>query len=191
MSFLSPKPYGSVHGRFQGVHLDHEEYILRSMAKCAHLFVGLALPNPNGLSKESPQSRRHDPTNNPFSYYERTQMLRGCLLGAGYRDSDFTIHPFPIDQMESVSNYLPAIADMTLFVTVYSDWSRQKAQTFRQHGYKVETFSKDPMKRQATGSELRRCMRNKEDFSSLVSPSVKQVIEQLGLDRKLAEQSAE
>ena len=111
MSFLLPKPYGSVHGRFQGLHLDHEEYILRLMAKYAHLFVGLALPNPNGLSKESPQSRRHDPANNPFSYYERTQMLRGC-------------------------------------------------------------------------------MRNKEDFSSLVSPSVKQVIEQLGLDRELAEQSA-
>lgn len=70
MSFLLPKPYGSVHGRFQGVHLDHEEYILRLMAKCAHLFIGLALPNTSGLSKESPQSRRHDPANNPFSYYE-------------------------------------------------------------------------------------------------------------------------
>ena len=65
MSFLSPKPYGSVHGCFQGVHLDHEEYILRSMAKCAHLFVGLALPNPSGLSKESPQSRRTRPGQQP------------------------------------------------------------------------------------------------------------------------------
>ena len=111
-------------------------------------------------------------------------------MGAGYQDSDFTIHSFPIDQMESVSNYLPVIADITLFVTIYSDWSRQKAQASRQHGYNVETFSKDPRKQQATGSELRRCMRNKEDFSRLVSPSVKQVIEQLGLDRKLVEQSA-
>ena len=137
------------------------------MSRCAHLFVGIVLPDTANPKHQASPTHRYDPANNPFSYYERTQMVRGCLIGAGYQENDFTVHPFPIDRPELISNYLPAQAEISLYVTVYSDWSRHKAQLLAQLGYRVELFDKNPGARRATGTELRNCLRTGADFSKI------------------------
>ncbi len=104
---LPAKPYGAVHGRFQGLHLDHEEYILRAMSCCAYLFVGIVTAGNIRSKNQASPAHRFEPNNNPFSYYERSQLVRGCLIGAGYGENDFTTHPFPIDQPNLIPNYLP------------------------------------------------------------------------------------
>lgn len=180
---------GSVHGRFQGVHLDHEKYILEAKSRCTHLFVGLVSPLADSAQNQASPARRYDPDNNPFSYLERCMMIRACLLGAGWRDADYTIHPFPIDQPRLIPGYLPPPAEIKLYLNVYSDWSHHKAQVLEQLGYQVELLNQDLKNRQATGSELRRRLRNGDDFGELVSPEVAAVIGRLNLQSKLGGQS--
>ena len=107
-------------------------------------------------------------------------------MGAGYQEDKFTVHPFPIDQPKQLSNYLPPPTEISLYLTVYSDWSQQKADLLGQLGYQIKIFNKDPGVRRATGTELRNRLRAGADFTDLVSPGVATAIKQLGLDQKLA-----
>lgn len=183
------KPWGSVHGRFQGLHLDHEEYILEAMSRCRHLFVGIARPDRQRRVHRDSPPHRADPANNPFSYYEREQMIRGCLLGAGYQESDFSVHPFPIDQPERIAEYLPPPGEISLYVTAYSDWSRTKADILSRLGWRVELLTKSQPDRRATGEELRQRLQTGSDISKLVSPGVLAAIRRLNLDQKLSGQT--
>ena len=128
MNALPPLTAGSVNGRFQGLHLGHEEYILAAKQRCDYLYIGLAMPDPNDRSGKVVDAHRHDLRNNPFSFHERAELIRACLLGAGHSDSEFTVRPFPIDDLAGVSNYLPDRSEVRLFVTIYDSWGEHKAR---------------------------------------------------------------
>ena len=113
-------------------------------------------------------------------------MIRACLSEAGYCDSQFRTYPFPIDDLGSVSNYLPRRADLTLYTTVYDEWGEYKVRGLREIGYDVSVlWKRDPATKVATGSQLRQLMREGKDFSHLVSLGVASAIDNLCLADKL------
>ena len=186
MDKSSSREYGSVHGRFQGLHLGHEEYLLAAMERSSYLFVGLAMPDPSDLRGRNVAAHRHERTNNPFTFYERDEMVRACLHGGGYCESQFRTYPFPIDDLSSISNYLPRRADLALYITVYDEWGEYKVRVLREIGYDVSVlWRRDPATKVATGTQLRQHMRQGKDFSHLVSSGVASVVDDLGLADKL------
>ena len=83
---------GVIHGRFQGLHLGHMEYLLAGAARCRHLLVGITNLSRTGTGgADSCPSGRMD---NPFTYYERMAMVRDSLMDAGLERGRLTSFHF-------------------------------------------------------------------------------------------------
>src|SRR5438093_9435425 len=86
----------SAHGRFQPLHNEHLEYLVKAKECCDFLWIGITLPdihvhsNPLGRERERPIS-------NPLTYFERTKIIRSALLEAGIALDSFECVPFPIE----------------------------------------------------------------------------------------------
>ena len=107
---------GFIHGRFQLFHNDHLQYALLAKAKCKKLIVGITSPENATLIREDIDPHRSEAASNPFTYYERFQMIRLALLEAGLEREEFEIVPFPIERPEILYNYIPLSA--TSFFTI-------------------------------------------------------------------------
>ena len=94
---------GVIHGRFQGLHKGHMEYLLEGKRRCDFLYIGITNPDP-GLTKDnSADLKRSKPEENPFTYYERMNMIRDAMLEAGVSRQEFEIVPFPINFPELIN----------------------------------------------------------------------------------------
>ena len=67
---------GVVHGRFQILHNDHIKYLMAGKSKCRHLIVGITNPDPTLTRKDTADPARSLSDANPFTYYERYQMVK-------------------------------------------------------------------------------------------------------------------
>lgn len=176
----------SVHGRFQGFHLGHEEYLRAALHQCDYLFVGLAMPDPKDLRGREVAPHRHVDGSNPFTYYEREEMVRAFLASEGVSESCFRVHPFPIDDVRAIENYLPPRTEVTLLTTVYDQWGEYKSGILEQLGYDVQVLWRRTYDTRITsGAEVRRRMREGEDFEALLSPAVTAAVQRLGLAHRL------
>ncbi len=67
---------GVIHGRFQGLHLGHMEYLMAGFQRCEHLFI--AITNFD-IESEKPKNEanptRTSKNSNPFSYFHRYMMI--------------------------------------------------------------------------------------------------------------------
>ncbi len=100
-------PHGSVHGRFQPLHNDHLEYIRAAMARCSHLWVGITQPDIRHLRLTQHDPHRSARENNPLTYFERYRILMEALSEAGLAADAFSIVPFPIEQPDTLIDYMP------------------------------------------------------------------------------------
>ncbi|MEM9652500.1 MAG: adenylyltransferase/cytidyltransferase family protein [Actinomycetota bacterium] len=183
--------FGSVHGRFQGLHLGHEEYLIAAKRRCDYLYVGIAMHDPVNLSGVVVSDHRHELASNPFTYWERAQMVRAALLGAGYSADEFETHPFPIDDPSRLANYLPVDGGIKVYTTVYDSWGRFKVARLVECGYEVEVlWEREATEKLTTGTELRRRMAAGVDFTDLVSSSVGSFISDWSLVDRLRERMA-
>lgn len=101
---------GVVHGRFQLLHNDHVRYILAAKEKCGHLIIGICNPDMKMTAYSAANPHRLTLEANPFSYYERYQMIQGTMLELGVPAGKFDIVPFPINDQELIFNYTPPAA---------------------------------------------------------------------------------
>src|SRR4051812_45474626 len=127
--------WGCVHGRFQPFHNGHLEYVLRAKGLCQRLIVGITNPDPKWIQPEDYSAHRHEPESNPFTYLERTLMIRDSLLDEGLHPQAFLIVPFPIHNPELCRYYVPTGA--VHFVRVYSGWEQEKIRRLRAEGFPV------------------------------------------------------
>ena len=111
---------GFIHGRFQLFHNDHLNYALLAKEQCKKLIVGITSPENAALIREDVDPHRSEAASNPFTYYERYNMVKLALLEAGVKREDFEIVPYPIERPEILYNYVPLHA--TSFFTIYDKY---------------------------------------------------------------------
>lgn len=162
---MPPRPWGCVHGRFQPFHRGHLEYALLAKKRCRWLVVGITNPDPSWVRYEETNPQRHEPDSNPFTYFERTLMIRDSLLGAGLREEEFVLVPFPIQEPELLRHYTPAGA--VHFVRAYSDWEWEKIHRLRTCGLNVEVLDPGSAK-EVSGGEVREALRSGLPWEHLV-----------------------
>ena len=168
--------WGCVHGRFQPFHDGHLEYVLRAWQRCERLIIGITAADSPAVRKEVASPHRHEPASNPFTYFERLQMIQDTLLAEGLSPRDFAIVPFPIQDPGLISHYVPA--GTTHFVRVYSRWEKEKTRRLRDEGFSVEVLDPGEVKK-VSGTEVRRLMRKGLPWEHLVPRGAAEVVRRL------------
>jgi nicotinamide-nucleotide adenylyltransferase len=133
---------GSAHGRFQPFHLGHLEYVKAAKEECDYLWVGITKYDVSLGAMNPLGTRREQPANNPFTYYERVKMITGALVEEGVAPSEFGFIPFPIE----TPGHLPAFLPKTVpcFTTICEEWNRQKIAVLEEAGYLVRVLWEKP-----------------------------------------------
>ena len=165
--------WGCVHGRFQPFHNGHLEYVLRARERCERLIIGITATNSTIVRKENAIPHRHEPASNPFTYFERLQMIQDTLLAEGLNPSAFVIVPFPIQDLGLIGHYVPK--GTVQFVRVYSSWEEEKARRLRDEGFPVVVLDPGEEKK-VSGSEVRRLMREGLPWEHLVPRGAAEVV---------------
>jgi nicotinamide mononucleotide adenylyltransferase len=153
--------------------------------RCERLLIGITNPDPSlNLAHSSPDSNRTTNEHNPFSFYERLEMIRASLREAGLEGSQFQVVPMPIEHPEQIPNYIPKSA--VAYMTIYDSWGVRKKDILTELGYKVVVMWKAThADRITSGTQLRERMRSGTDWRSLVQDSVANCIMELGLDMRM------
>lgn len=180
---------GVVFGRFQGLHLGHLEYLLQAKKKCKHMVIGICNSDPGMIKFDAACPHRSDEFANPFSFYERLEMIKGALVEQGMGYSEFTIVPFPINFPERIKYYVPQKA--TFYLTIYDEWGFKRKKILEDMGYFVSIlWTRDQTSRVTSGTEVRERIANGQKWKHLVPGAVYNyiVINELDLRvKKLAE----
>lgn len=177
---------GVIHGRFQGLHFGHMEYLLEAKKRCSYLIIGITNPDP-GLTKENVADlKRSKPEENPFTYYERLVMLRDAMIESGIERNEFEIVPFPINLPELIKYYVPM--DALFFLTIYDDWGKHKLNTFKNLGVKTDLmWTRTLEERFTTGKNVRNLIAMNEPWEQLLPTSVVTYIKKNKLDLRIKE----
>lgn len=169
---------GIIHGRFQGLHNGHMEYLLEAKKRCEYLVVGITNYTCNEKNKKISKidSHRLEAKDNPFSYYHRMKMIEGALLEAGLSRDEFDIVPFPIEHPEEIFNFVPE--NTVYFMTIYDDWGKVKKRILELFKLQVEVMWSDREKN-ISGTLVRKLIRNNEEWENLVPDFVYKYISRL------------
>lgn len=151
---------GIVIGRFQPPHLGHLEYLEAALALCDELVIGLANPDLRAVVPCGQDPKRARSESNPFTYFERHQLIRATLSGSGWDPRTYYIVPAPVDTPEHLVQYLPGPSHGHFLVTIYDTWGEEKSARLRGLGYPVTVlWRRDMSERLTTGAELRDLLR--------------------------------
>ena len=164
---------GFIHGRFQLFHNDHLRYALLAKQQCEKLIVGITSPENASLIREEVDPHRSEAASNPFTYYERFNMVKLALLGAGLKREDFEIVPYPIERPEILYNYVPLGA--TSFFTIYDDWGYEKLNRLKNLGYGTVVLF-DTRQKAMCSTEIRQKMVNGDNWKQMVPEAVYQYV---------------
>ena len=168
--------WGCVHGRFQPFHDGHLEYVLRARQRCERLVIGITAADSAAVREEDASPHRHEPASNPFTYFERLQMIRDTLLAEGLKTRNFTIVPFPIHDPGLIGHYVPE--GTTHFVRVYSRWEEEKVLRLRDAGFPVEVLDPGEEKK-VSGTEVRCLMREGLPWEHLVPGGAAEIVRRI------------
>lgn len=173
---------GFIHGRFQLFHNDHLQYALLAKERCKRLIVGITSPENAALIREEVDPHRSEAASNPFTYYERFNMIKLALLEAGVRREDFEIVPYPIERPEILYNYVPLNA--TSFFTIYDKWGYEKLERLGALGYGTVVLFDDREKKMCS-TDIRQKILEGIDWKDMVPNAVYNYIIENGLTEKV------
>ena len=173
---------GFIHGRFQLFHNDHLNYALLAKEQCEKLIVGITSPENAALIREEVDPHRSEAASNPFTYYERYNMIKLALLEAGVKREDFEIVPYPIERPEILYNYVPLHA--TSFFTIYDKWGYEKLNRLKSLGYGTVVLFDDREKKMCS-TEIREKIVADQDWKQMVPNAVYDYIIENGLTEKV------
>ncbi len=147
--------WGCVHGRFQPFHNEHLEYVLAAKKKCRYLLVGITRYDHQPC--QLGDSHRGTIAANPFNYRERSLMIKEALLGAGLQYGEFDITPFPIDNTESLSAFIPKF--FVCYTTIREPWNIEKVHILKDEGYNVDVLWDKCGEKKISGTFIRQLIR--------------------------------
>jgi cytidyltransferase-like protein len=166
---------GLVVGRFQPLHLGHQEYIIAASRRCERLYVGITHPDndPSKFYYHQSDPHRSKASANPFSFDMRRMMVEGLLGEYSIDPSRYTVVPIRLANSEDVHAVVPA--DTVVFVTVYDEWGVTKKSMFEEMGFEVEVLwnRRETVTR---GRDVRARIREGGEWQHLVPPSTYAVI---------------
>lgn len=175
---------GIVHGRFQLLHNDHVRYIMAGMERCEQLIIGICNPDAQLIKYSEANPHRSTQAANPFTYYERYQMIKGTLVHMGIKVTDFDIIPFPINYPELIFNYTPANAKY--YMTIYDAWGHEKKKILESIGCGVEVLWEISLEEKGiSGSDVRKLIAEGKDWKKYVPQYVYDYVIHNHLDEKL------
>ncbi|MGW2716793.1 adenylyltransferase/cytidyltransferase family protein [Streptomyces sp. NPDC001492] len=170
------QPWIVVHGRFQPFHLGHLEYLSLAMARGSRVVVGITNPCLGSLVPEAASGHRHHPDANPYTYFDRAEMVTASAAEAPtYRDHHVRVVPFDVSDPGVWDDYLPR--DAVHLVTVNEPWDEEKVRRFTAVGLAVEAIPGNPAR--VTATEVRRRLATAADWRALVPRGTAQVIDQM------------
>lgn len=183
---LAKSKIGVIHGRFQGLHNGHMEYLLAGKERCEHLIIGitnyLCSAKDDDISKID--SHRLNDDANPFTYFERLEMIRLAMLENNIKESEFSIVPFPIEQPELIFNFVPS--DATFFLTIYDEWGKEKLKRLKQLGLTVDVmWERSESEKPVSGSLVRKMIAEENSWEHLVPKAVYEYIKSHNLDSRI------
>ena len=173
---------GFIHGRFQLFHNDHLNYALLAKEQCKKLIVGITSPENAALIKEEVDPHRSNASANPFTYYERYNMIKLALLESGIKREDFEIVPFPIERPDILYNYVPLNA--TSFFTIYDEWGYEKLHRLGELGYGTIVLF-DNREKKMCSTEIRQKIVDGMEWKQMVPPAVYEYIMENNLTDKV------
>ncbi len=174
---------GAVHGRFQPFHNGHLFYLRAALAQREHVIVGITNPYPpDHAVDEHTDPARHLTENNPFSYFERVDMIAETCRALGLMER-VRIVPFDVTgPRQAWANVIPLEA--TQFVVPHEPWDEEKAKRFREHGYEVQLLETVPDR--LSGTKVRGLLRSGDlSWRSLVPEGTATVLRRLNYERRL------
>lgn len=178
---------GVIHGRFQLLHNEHMKYILAGKKRCEHLIIGICNPDISLTKYADANPHRSQAISNPFTYYERLQMIQGSMLEYGIALDEFDIVPFPINYPELIFSYVPQ--DAKFYMTIYDEWGVEKKKMLEKIGCNVEVmWQRDISEKVLSGTDVRSCIRDDMDWEQYVPQFVYRYIKQNCLDKKIKQQ---
>jgi nicotinamide mononucleotide adenylyltransferase len=170
--------FGMVHGRFQPFHLEQLQYILNALTRCHHCVIGVTNPEPSEFKEEATSAHRHLTESNPFSYFQRVEMIRSSLIDAKIDPTRLSFVPFHIFNSSKWLYYLPRPDIVIQYVRVFSAWEEKKMSLFRAYGFEVEVIDRGMVKK-IEATQVRRLMQTGGDWKRLVPQGTARVIEMI------------
>ena len=162
---------GVIHGRFQCLHLKHMEYLMAAKNQCKRLIIGISNPDAGFIRVNLHDKNRSKPENNPFTYFERYEMIRLAMLEFGVPREQFEIVPFPINTPELIFQYAPR--DAVYYMSICDDWGEDKYRTLTGLGVQVEVLWNRPTEEKGTtATEVRHLIIDGKRWDHLVPKSV-------------------
>ena len=150
--------FGIAHGRFQPFHKEHLDYVITVAGLCTHLTVAITNPFSTDVALDPESPHRHEPEANPFTFFERYQMVRETLLLSGIDSHRLSIVPLNLRRPDNWIDTLPPASESAFYIRFFSNWERKKAELFREKGYEVFAIDEGKTKT-VTATEVRRRMR--------------------------------
>jgi cytidyltransferase-like protein len=166
---MSDRQLGVILGRFQPFHIGHLEFANAAKKRCDRLVIGITNPAIARLATNDAPLDRKSSASNPFTFFQRLEMIEGALVEEGWRARDFAIVPADIDTMGSLGSYLPEPRRSKVYVTIYDQWGEEKVQKIVDEGYEIEILWRRSMADRATsGTEVRSLIETGSVWSHLV-----------------------
>ena len=176
---------GVVHGRFQGLHLKHMEYLLAAKMRCRLLYVGITHPDIFACPAASPLDVHGTLVrDNPLAYIERYEMIRDSLLEFGVKREEFEIIPFPVDRPDVLTQYAPA--DAVYYMCICGEWDREKEKILSSLGLKTEIlWERNAEEKGITGTELRALIAGDGSWRQYMPKAAAEYLTEHGLDERI------
>lgn len=177
---------GVIHGRFQGLHNGHIEYLLAGKKLCEHLIIGITnyIFNTENRQIDEIDKHRMNKSSNPFTYYERMEMIRLAMIENKISRSEFVIVPFPIEQPNMIFNFAPKNA--VYYMTIYDEWGKEKYKILKNLKLNVKVmWYRSEAEKPISGSLVRQKIADKENWEQLVPISVAEYIKSHNLDGRI------
>lgn len=178
--------FASAHGRFQPLHNEHMSYLATALGETDFLHIGITQFERSRLRQvPGAGAHRDDASSNPLTYFERSRLLQLALGQFNVSSSRYEIGPFPIEQPETLEEFLPA--DVQILSTRVDEWNDKKVELLRHAGYEVEyLFERDP--RGISGAEIRALMaRGDQAWQTMVPEATISYIIDIDLPGRLRE----
>lgn len=167
---------GCVHGRFQPFHKGHFEYLVAASQRCDRLIIGITQYE-RDISDDGSPEHRMTVLDNPFSYWERAEIILSALKCSGLEMEKFTIVPFPIHAPSAIRNFVDQ--STLMFTTIYDVWNLRKIRRLQEERFEVCVLWRRKFK-EFEGKEVRRAMRrDRALFKSLVPPGVFETVDEI------------
>lgn len=164
-----------IHGRFQPFHVGHFDYLKKALQLIdEQLIIGITNATPESIKNESTDDHRHLSSTNPYTYFERLQMIQESIfaLDIPVRELEkIFIVPFPIHEQHLWKFFVSK--ETVQIMSVLEPWDEEKEQRFKKYGYK--TYRLD-CSRITSGTIVRRAIKYKQAYQKLVPVGTRNVL---------------